>query len=233
MVVAELEVYHSRAIAPTRRVALGDSRLPVDGRSPLGPVLLAGVLAAHVGTIDPDLRPDLKRLMSDVEHGRRIAQPRLRHRFQTDRIGLQRSTHRLVARGSRLELDLDDRGAPVQQALAAIYAVGTLAIPARRPAMDMVRLGLDWEGPVDHRLLAHLSGDGPNLRGSWVAPGKDPLPWALEVFGFDSEPDLDRRRVQTRYRQLLRDAHPDHGGAASSAADRIAELSEARRILLT
>ena len=47
MVVAELEVFHSRSIAPTRRGALGDSRLPFEHRSDPGPVLLASVVAAR------------------------------------------------------------------------------------------------------------------------------------------------------------------------------------------
>ncbi len=38
--------------------------------------------------------------------------------------------------------------------------------------------------------------------------------------------------MQDRFRDLLRDAHPDHGGDVDDAAQRITELTEARRILL-
>jgi hypothetical protein len=38
--------------------------------------------------------------------------------------------------------------------------------------------------------------------------------------------------VQRRFRELLRAAHPDHGAAHDGAAQRIADLTEARRILL-
>ena len=41
-----------------------------------------------------------------------------------------------------------------------------------------------------------------------------------------------RSVVQQAFRDALRDAHPDHGADHDSAAHRIAELSEARRILL-
>jgi curved DNA-binding protein CbpA len=41
-----------------------------------------------------------------------------------------------------------------------------------------------------------------------------------------------RTDVQRRFRDLLREAHPDHGGATDDAAQRISELTEARRILL-
>jgi hypothetical protein len=58
--------------------------------------------------------------------------------------------------------------------------------------------------------------------------------WALGVFGFaDADDGSDRRVVQQRFRDLLRAAHPDHGGESDEAAQRIAELAEARRILLT
>ena len=42
---------------------------------------------------------------------------------------------------------------------------------------------------------------------------------------------VDAGDVQ-QFRDLLRVAHPDHGGASDDAAQRIADLTEARRILL-
>ena len=39
--------------------------------------------------------------------------------------------------------------------------------------------------------------------------------------------------VQRRFRDALRAAHPDHGGATDDAAKRINDLTEARRILLS
>ena len=41
-----------------------------------------------------------------------------------------------------------------------------------------------------------------------------------------------KREIQRRFRTLLRDAHPDHGGESTDAAQRIADLAEARDILL-
>ncbi len=234
MILAELEVFHSRPIAPTRRVALGDSRLPLDPAPGPGAVLLGAVMAAHVAAVPDEMHAELARLMLDVESGRRIAQPRLRHRFQVDRVGLQKSVHRLVGVGERLRVEIDDRGAPLHQVLAAVYAVGTFAPSARRPVMDIVRRGVRWEGGIDQRLIAHLT-DARDTR-TWVEITGDPVRWARTIF--DLEPDdpsgeLDRREVQRRFRQLLRGAHPDHGGASDQAARRIAELSEARRILLS
>ncbi|MGY6500854.1 MAG: hypothetical protein ACXIVQ_08205 [Acidimicrobiales bacterium] len=240
MVVAELEVFHSRPIAPTRRVALGESHLPLDPHPGFGAVLLGAVVASFASAIEDDMAAELKRLMTDVESGLRISQPRLRHRFQGDRVGLQRSVHRIVGRGDQVRLETEDRGAPVQQVLAAIYTVGTLDPGRRRPVMDVIRTGLQWRGDVGDRLLAHLS--GRTVHGGRFDLDGDPVEWALAVFGLpvtvpagpgdDDIGHLDRRMVQRRFRELLRDAHPDHGGRSDAAATRIAELAEARRILL-
>ena len=43
---------------------------------------------------------------------------------------------------------------------------------------------------------------------------------------------VDRADVQARFRRLVRQAHPDHGGAHVGAAERLAELAEARELLL-
>ena len=42
----------------------------------------------------------------------------------------------------------------------------------------------------------------------------------------------DQEAIQRQFREMLRAAHPDHGGVHDDAAGRIADLTEARRILL-
>jgi curved DNA-binding protein CbpA len=54
----------------------------------------------------------------------------------------------------------------------------------------------------------------------------------MEVLGLGASMTVDRDDVNRRFRRLLRAAHPDSGGATASAAARIAELTEARTILL-
>ena len=64
---------------------------------------------------------------------------------------------------------------------------------------------------------------------------QDPIEWALGVLGFDAGRADDRPgkgEVRRRFRDQLRRAHPDHGAEADGAAQRIADLAEARRILL-
>ena len=100
------------------------------------------------------------------------------------------------------------------------------------PARELVIL-VDRETPA---LIAHLSGtEGAR---SWSpAAFEDPVRWALDLLGFTAGADPDpfrpeRADVQRRFRVLLRQAHPDHGADADGAAQRIADLTEARRILL-
>ncbi len=54
----------------------------------------------------------------------------------------------------------------------------------------------------------------------------------MEVLGLRAGMDVERDDVNRRFRRLLRDAHPDSGGAVAKAAGRIAELTKARAILL-
>jgi len=230
-----MEVFHSRSVAPTRRVALGYLDLPADPAPGFGGLLLGGVVAAHMPSLDPELFDDLHRLTLQLEQGQRIPQPRLRHRLQTDRIGLLRSVHRLVCEGEELTFEIDDKGSPAQHILAAVYAAGRLPLGPRTPVMLTVRRAMRWAGPLDNRLIAYLSGLSRDHQ--WSAQARaDPLRWALGVLGLadgtNGSARPGRRAIQRRFRQLLREAHPDHGGDATGAALRISELAEARRVLL-
>ncbi len=231
MLLAELEIWHSRPIAPTRRVALGRSVLPTDPPPGFGGLLLGGIVAAHVGDLDADLLPELGRLVADLEASRRIPQPRLRHRLQVDHIGLARSRHRLIGRGDVLDFEFDDQGTPASQILGAVYAAGALDPVVRSPVMEVLRRAARWQGPVGPAMVAHLSGTAGAR--TWSAGAfADPEQWALGTLGFSARDTPDRSAVQRRFRTLLRAAHPDHGGDADRAATRIEELSEARRLLL-
>jgi hypothetical protein len=234
VILAELEVFHSRPIAPTRRVALGRLNLPTTPAPGFGGLLLGGIVAGHIEELDPDLFDDLHRLTLQLQEGMRVPQPRLRHRFQQDRIGLTRSVHRLVGEGEDLAFEFDVKGAPAQHILAAVYAAGQLPLTARARVMDTIRKGMRWSGPLDHAFVAHLSGLDRGRDWS-TAAFRDPVQWALGVLGLApggvvSVPDRDD--IQRQFRDLLRVAHPDHGGDTDAAAQRIADLTEARRILL-
>ena len=100
------------------------------------------------------------------------------------------------------------------------------------PVFDVLRKGLRWRGPIGPSLITHLSGrfGAP----SWSASAYlDPDQWALELLGFGGKLSTpSKREIQRTFRRLIRDAHPDHGAETEGAAQRISELTEARRILL-
>jgi hypothetical protein len=232
VILAELEVFHSRPIAPTRRVALGRTNLPVTPAPGFGGLLLGGIVAGHIEELDPELFDDLHRLTLQLQEGMRVPQPRLRHRFQQDRIGLTRSVHRLVGQGEDISFEFEEKGAAAQHILAAVYAAGQLPLAARPRVMDTIRKGMRWSGPLDGVFITHLSGLDRGRDWS-TAAFRDPVQWALGVLGLtDGDSVPGRGDVQQQFRDLLRAAHPDHGGDTDDAAQRIADLTEARRILL-
>ncbi|MDQ6927055.1 MAG: hypothetical protein M3159_00135 [Actinomycetota bacterium] len=231
MLLAELEIRHSRAVAPTRRVALGTQWLPTDPLPGYGGILLGGIIAAYLGDIDPELRAEFVDLTNDLEDGRRIAQPRLRHRFQTDVVGLDRSRHKLMGPGESVSFDLDGHGRPVPQLLGAVYAAARVHPEARPAVFVAIRKASRWQGGVDQRLVSHLSDPTSAPPTSWRLFPTDER-WALQVLGFGPGNRPERDEVLSRFRTLLRESHPDHGADSEGAGLRILELTEARRILL-
>jgi hypothetical protein len=236
VILAELEVYHSRPIAPTRRVALGRAILPVDESPGFGGLLLGAVVAKYGQMIEPEMLEELEILSYQVEQGQRIPQPRLRHRLQTDRIGLSRSVHCLERLpNNKLHINYETKHeAPAQFVLAAVYSARAIEGSARTDVMNVIRRGITWKGPVENEdaLLGHLSSRFERFALSSSSQA-DPVAWALEVLGLDPNcavPGHDDLRKT--FRTQLRSAHPDIGGVADHAADRIAELTEARRILM-
>ena len=229
--LAEFELHHSRPIAPTRRLALGLQYLPCNPPPGPGGILLAGIVARYVDFLSDDDLADLEVLMHDIAAGRRIVQPRLRHRLQTDRVGLLKSVHHLRSDGEGPEFAFaPDLGSPLVNALGAVYAAGNVPAEFRTDVMSTLRRALRWQGPLGAGFIAHLTGG--NERAGWLLANSDPIAWALEVLGFDAEEDPSKREIRKRFRDQLRHAHPDHGAEEAGAADRIADLAEARRILL-
>lgn len=242
MLLAELEVRHSRPFSPTRRLALGGLYLPTEpksrsgssapsGRAGLGGVLLAGIVAAGVSALEDDEVLDrVDDLLEDLEQGRRIVQPRILHRFQSDTHGLDRSTHRLVGEGEHLEFEIDGHGAVLPQILAAMYAAGQLSYAVRGDVFRLLRRATRWTGGIDERLIEFLTGDEAGSFRRHGVPNDER--WALQLLGFTPGTEPARSEIQRRFRTLVRDAHPDHGGQAEGAGQRIQDLGEARRILL-
>ena len=72
----------------------------------------------------------------------------------------------------------------------------------------------------------------PSSESIWEGIASDRR-WAMGILGCAPEVALDRDDVNQRFRKLLRDAHPDSGGSGAVAAERIAEIREARELLLS
>ncbi len=228
MLLAELEVWHSRPIAPTRRVSLGHLVLPADPAPGVGGLLLGAVVAAHAPDIDDDLAPDVHRLLAEVERGDRVAQPRLRHRYQADRHGLARSVHSLIGDGDQLSFEFRGQGSPLQQVLGAIYALERLDATARRVVAPSLRRAYRWRGPLGEAFISSFLG---GASGSFTAV-TNPTAWALDLLGFPpGTVKPPKKEVTSRFRLRVRDAHPDAGGDSAVAAKLISDLGEARRIL--
>jgi hypothetical protein len=237
MLLAEIEIRHSRAVAPTRRVALGPHWLPTEPVPGYGGILLGGIVAAHMGEVDPELRDEFLILINDLEAERRIAQPRLRHRFQIDVVGLDRSRHKLVGHPGDdffgdVHFELEGDGRPVPQILGAVYAAARLHPDARPGVYAAIRKAALWEDGANPALVTFLT-DMTNVPPTWWRRFSTDERWALEVLGFGpNEGQPGRDEVLQRFRSLLRESHPDHGAEHQGAGQRILELTEARRILL-
>lgn len=230
MLLAELEVFHSRPIAPTRRVAIGTAVLPTAPAPGFGGLLLSGIVATFIPEVDPDLLDDITRLTHQVEAGQRIVQPRLRHRLQDDRVGLTKCPHRLIGTGEELRFELGASGSPEPNVLAAIYAAGRLDAAVRPEVLGAMRRAMHWRADLGPEFVEYLTDSRTTTNWSTLG-GRDPVVWALGILGLAPEAN-QRKVVQDRFREMLRTAHPDHGGDADEAAQRITELTEARRILL-
>jgi hypothetical protein len=248
MILAELTVRHTRRHMPTRRVALGHTYLPTHGPGH-GPALLASVVAEHVVGLDEDQLEALPKLVAAAARGLQIPRIALWYRLQTDVHGLDRSRHRLLDEGGRLVVELDVHGAPAPQVIGAVMAAAALRSTSRRAALRAIDAAIAQPGVIPEpflvrRLLHGVPGERPPLA---TAGPLDPFPdveagwvgvsaetrWAMETLGLRAGMRVERTDVQRRFRRLLRLAHPDHGGESDGAAERIAELTEAREMLLT
>ena len=219
---------------------MGRAWLPgsTDASAPGPGSLLLGAVCARFGPgLTPDRLGEVTELVYELGRGQPIAQPRLRHRLQRDRVGLTRSRQRLYGpdNGGSVEqmtCELDgSRATASQLVLGSVYAAGMASMPVRDEALRAVRKGLAWRGDVGPALFAYLTAGRPAARSTRAVT--DPVGWALDVLGFECAVELPAEAaIRQGFREALRAAHPDLGAAEAEAADRIAELSEARRVLL-
>jgi hypothetical protein len=250
VLLAELNVRHTRRHMPTRRVALDGSYVPTSGPA-YGGVLLGAVVVENIGALDEDQLEMLPNLLHDAREGLHVPRLAMRYRLQTDTHGLDRSRHRIIGEesngsGRQVVLELDCHGRAAPQVIGAVMAAATLPTSARPVALRAIdaalRSGALPEGVVVRRLSEGVPGLAP------FAPGARPVAransddlwggvpserrWAMEVLGLRAGMVVELDDVQARFRRLARLAHPDHGASPEGAAERLAELAEARALLL-
>jgi hypothetical protein len=250
MVLAELNVRHTRRHMPTRRVALGDTYLPTSGPA-YGAVLLGAVVSEFAGELDEEQLELVPRLVHDAREGISVPRIALRYRLQTDTHGLDRSRHRIVAEATTSDrpsvvLELDRHGRADPQVIGAVLAAAALPPSGRSIALRAIGAALRAPAlPIGMTVRRLLEG-APDLRAFvpgaprsmagvtdiWTGIPADRR-WAMEVLGLHAEMSVQRDDVQARFRRLVRLAHPDHGAESDRAAERLAELREARELLLS
>ena len=248
MLLAELNVRHTRRHMPTRRVALGDRVLPT-AHPGYGPMLLAAIATASVPALDEEQAEALPDFLKAARSGLSIPRRALRFRLQTDVEGLALSRHRLLGEDGALVLELDVHGQyPVPQLLGAIMAAAAMATYPRGLAFRAIEQAVKrpgWYPPrMEIRQITEARARPPRAAGAagYVPVGDlaaadwEGVPaerrWAMEVLGFGPQASLERNEVLRRFRRMVRLAHPDHGATSTGAAERIVELGEARRLLL-
>ena len=169
-ICAELEVCHSRVVAPTRRVALGSLDLPED----YGPVLLGCVAGWFSQGQDDEFFSDAAKLLAYVSTRTPIPQPHMRYRFQQDLVGLLASSHQIreeaeflngQAGGLKFVSDMKS-STPAQHVLGALYAAYRLEDEAHWQSCEMIEMALEW---AVERPLGSLKGTNTRLGITGVA----------------------------------------------------------------
>ena len=130
--------------------------------------------------------------------------------------------------GDEISFDFNNIGTDLSQVLGAVYASERLAAEHRRSVMGVLQKAARWRGPIGASLIAYLAGSQTTTLEAMA----DPLSWARGILGFDLGGDKpSKREVTSRFRERMRDVHPDHGGSEFDAAKDMSDLAEARRIL--
>ena len=179
MLLAELNVRHTRRHMPTRRVAVEHLYLPTSGPA-CGGLLLGAVVAEHLEALDEEQFEALERLVATAKRGA-LSVPRiaLRYRLQTDTHGLELSRHRIVAadplQGRNLPvLELDCHGRAAPQVIGAVMAAAELPPTGRQVAFRFVEAAI--RAPASCPAGSSCSGGGRRgperrrpLPGPWAA----------------------------------------------------------------
>ena len=159
MLLAELNIRHTRRHMPTRRVAVDHGYLPTSGAA-FGGVLIGAVVAECVPGMDEEQVDALARLVDVAKRGN-LTVPRiaLRYRLQRDTHGLDLV---LVEPGKALGDDRADQDAPERGAARGEVAVVDRDAPRRHvPArVPDVQLGEQHQLRLPSPAIRRAAGSG-------------------------------------------------------------------------
>ena len=234
MLLAELIVRHTRRHMPTRRVALESAYLPTSGPAH-GVALLAAVVATNLPAVDDDERELLAApgrttraaasrsrasrcatgcsATCTVSTGRATAARRGRPARARARRRTARRSRRCSARcWARRGCRQSGRDGRARRAPPRGRRPMGRSRARRRAALRRARhVGLPAAAAGGGRRVAA----GRSARGRGLARASPPTSagrWKCSACAPGM--DVDRDDVNRRFRRLLRDAHPDSGGAA-------------------
>ena len=192
---------------------------------------------AVVGTFVPRLDPGVARRPRFVDRRLRAQTPRRASRdcviaSKPTPLGsaaavtaVSRRRHRRIRR-----CRYEEPRHPLPQILAAVYATALLVTSARPHAFSMLWRASRWDGGTDDALLAHLQ--GPDSHRVALPATRHRRGMGAGRARLQARRAPERTDVVRRFRDAVRDAHPDHGAESTAASMRITELTDPRRILL-
>ena len=248
MLLAELNVRHTRRHMPTRRVALGDAYLPTSGTA-YGAVLLGAVVAEFVGGLDEEQRELVPRCSHDAREG--LSVPRIASalpapdRHRTGSTGRATGSSGAEHGAPQVVLELDRHGRRDPQVIGAVMAAAALPPSGRGVALARHRRraaparslpeGLDGAAPARGRarpraVRARRGRPGRRNGADLVArrarrSGGGRWRCSACAPGWSVERDDVQRPVPPAGAARA----PDHGGDSDGAAERLAELARGAR----
>ena len=231
MLLAELEIWHTRPVTPTRRVALGPPRAA--HRSSAGAWAVCCWRRWSRPTCPTSTKtcsPISARLIDQVARGERIVQPRLQHRYQVDRHGLAVSVHQLNGDADNVTFDLHSMGRPLSQVLGAVYALERIELrrsrAASRPCCTARCAGAVRSGRRSSPTSA------VSVAATWsVSPIREYGRSTLLGFPMDTG-KVTKKEVMAHFRPKPARGASRPRWRRRRAGDAIERLGEARRILL-
>ena len=237
MLLAELIVRHTRRHMPTRRVALEGAYLPTSGPAH-GVALLAAVVATNLPAIDDEQRellaaPARRRARRALDPAHRAAAPPAARRARPRPLAPPHARRGRQARGRarRARRARSRRCSARCWARRALPSSGRDGRARRDPARSSTGAGAASRADVEVRFVArrHVGLPAAAARGARASGSRAARPrrrcgaasaadqrWAMEVLGLRAGMDVERDDVNRRFRRLLRDAHPDSGGAGAA-----------------